>query len=329
MIFALHQKLAQTVQGHFVWRIHADKRCTFLFTILLVALGAGCGNLGSAWAEENCLPAPNARAPQGSHWFFHTDRATQRKCWSLKKEGEAASTGATAVAPATGAKITPDQTLAPPQANGVPSDPAGLRGSLGPAKPDNDSGRREATPNTAWPAPESSAAPKNFAWPEPLPPPQSGAPVGSDTSSSVTGTSPGSATNNPPAETTQMKEDSSAAPPSRKEVESDFMPGTTDPVERVAPYGRIPTGVLFVAAFGLVIAGVFVRRILIKTLQQRRVVGLLQGKSRSNVARAGQRLKSEIITPDDHSTASAMTKDDRYGDESKEALRRLLIILEQ
>ena len=35
------------------------------------------------------------------------------------------------------------------------------------------------------------------------------------------------------------------------------------------------------------------------------------------------------MTPDDHSTASDMTEDARYGDESKEALRRLLITLEQ
>src|SRR5271157_5369068 len=138
----------------------------FLFAMLLVALGAGCGNPGYASAEENCLPAPNARAPQGSHWFFHTDRATQRKCWSLKKEGEAASTGAAAVAPATGVKMTPDRTLAP-QTQGVPSDPAGSRGSLGPAQPDNDAGRRAAIPNTAWPAPASPAVPNNFAWPEP------------------------------------------------------------------------------------------------------------------------------------------------------------------
>ena len=304
------------------------KGALLLFAILLVALGAGRGNPGYAWAEENCLPAPNARSPQGSHWFFHTDRASQRKCWSLKKEGEAASTGAAAVAPATGAKITPDQTLAP-KANGVPSDPAGLRGSLGPAKPDNDAGHREATPETTWPAPASPAAPNNFAWPGPLPPPQNGAAVGSDTPSSVTVTSPGSASSNAAAATTQTKEEFSAAAPSRKEDESNFMPGTTDPAERVVPYGRIPTGVIFVAAFGLVIAGVFVRRMLINALHRRRVAGLLQGKSRSNVAGAGKRLKSEIMTPDDHSTASDMTKDARYGDESKEALRRLLITLEQ
>src|SRR5260370_1822810 len=32
---------------------------------------------------DNCLTAPKSSAPTGSHWYYHTDRATQRKCWYL------------------------------------------------------------------------------------------------------------------------------------------------------------------------------------------------------------------------------------------------------
>src|SRR5262249_55858126 len=27
---------------------------------------------------------PSSSAPDGSHWYYHTDRATQRKCWYLR-----------------------------------------------------------------------------------------------------------------------------------------------------------------------------------------------------------------------------------------------------
>jgi hypothetical protein len=36
-------------------------------------------------AAETCLAAPAQPAPQGSHWYYRLDRATQRKCWRLVK----------------------------------------------------------------------------------------------------------------------------------------------------------------------------------------------------------------------------------------------------
>ncbi len=38
----------------------------------------------NAAANDDCLTAPNSRAPEGSHWYYHTDRAKQRKCWHLR-----------------------------------------------------------------------------------------------------------------------------------------------------------------------------------------------------------------------------------------------------
>jgi hypothetical protein len=37
----------------------------------------------SSGAAETCLAAPSAPAPQGSHWYYRLERATQRKCWRL------------------------------------------------------------------------------------------------------------------------------------------------------------------------------------------------------------------------------------------------------
>jgi hypothetical protein len=42
--------------------------------------------VGSARAEDNCLAAPNARAPSGSHWRFHKDPIKKSKCWYLRTE---------------------------------------------------------------------------------------------------------------------------------------------------------------------------------------------------------------------------------------------------
>src|SRR5262249_24455591 len=50
------------------------------FVAILLAWGV---ELRAARADD-CLAQPRPRAPEGSHWYFHTDRATQRKCWYLR-----------------------------------------------------------------------------------------------------------------------------------------------------------------------------------------------------------------------------------------------------
>lgn len=39
--------------------------------------------VGTARAAD-CLAAPDSSAPPNSHWYYHTDRTTQRKCWYLR-----------------------------------------------------------------------------------------------------------------------------------------------------------------------------------------------------------------------------------------------------
>ena len=41
-----------------------------------------------ARAAAACNAAPKPTAPQGSHWYYRTDRASQRKCWYLAPEGQ-------------------------------------------------------------------------------------------------------------------------------------------------------------------------------------------------------------------------------------------------
>jgi hypothetical protein len=44
-----------------------------------LALGAG-----TASAAVECLTEPNRDPPEGSHWFYRVDRATDRRCWYLR-----------------------------------------------------------------------------------------------------------------------------------------------------------------------------------------------------------------------------------------------------
>ncbi|KIZ47567.1 MULTISPECIES: hypothetical protein [Rhodopseudomonas] len=37
-----------------------------------------------ALAADECLAKPNAPAPQGSHWYYRTDRTQNRKCWYVR-----------------------------------------------------------------------------------------------------------------------------------------------------------------------------------------------------------------------------------------------------
>jgi len=41
-------------------------------------------------AAGDCAAAPNATAPQGSHWYYRLDRTTKRKCWYIAAQGNAA-----------------------------------------------------------------------------------------------------------------------------------------------------------------------------------------------------------------------------------------------
>jgi hypothetical protein len=45
-------------------------------------------------AADDCLAAPKGAAPQGQHWSYHVDRASKKKCWHLRAEGNKAAQSA-------------------------------------------------------------------------------------------------------------------------------------------------------------------------------------------------------------------------------------------
>ena len=64
-----------------------------LFATLLTS-GAVVAAPANTTPADNCLAAPNTAAPPGHHWYYRTDRATQRKCWYVRAPGQPAQQAA-------------------------------------------------------------------------------------------------------------------------------------------------------------------------------------------------------------------------------------------
>lgn len=50
----------------------------------------GASLLAGGAAAADCLAEPNSAAPENSHWYYRTDKTTQRKCWYLRAGDNAA-----------------------------------------------------------------------------------------------------------------------------------------------------------------------------------------------------------------------------------------------
>ncbi|MGN1288066.1 MAG: hypothetical protein ACI4XG_16020, partial [Bradyrhizobium sp.] len=104
----------------------------------------------AAKTADTCQSAPKGTAPAGSHWFYHLDRSTQKKCWYLgdarnkvvaKPATAQQQPAAAAQDTATAADATPPQSQ---PATVVP--PPAMRKSV-------------ANAHAEWPSPQASAAP--------------------------------------------------------------------------------------------------------------------------------------------------------------------------
>ena len=45
-------------------------------------------SLHAASAGDECLTEPKGPSPQGKHWYYHTERGTQRHCWYLRGQDD-------------------------------------------------------------------------------------------------------------------------------------------------------------------------------------------------------------------------------------------------
>lgn len=95
------------------------------FAVLLLLWDSGIGVPARA---DDCLTAPGSSTPQGSHWYYRTDRAKGQKCWYLRPLGEPAQQPAaqdeSAPAVHTGAVETPATKFTPTLTEAGDSAPA-------------------------------------------------------------------------------------------------------------------------------------------------------------------------------------------------------------
>src|SRR5271167_4802398 len=75
--------------GTMLGQIPRPFRSIALVAALLIS-GVGVTVPSATARADDCLIAPNSAAPQGSHWYYRLDRATQRKCWYVRAPGQPA-----------------------------------------------------------------------------------------------------------------------------------------------------------------------------------------------------------------------------------------------
>ncbi len=98
------------------------------FVATLLVSGVGIGVPANIARADHCLSAPNSLAPQGSHWYYQLDWATQRKCWYLRAFRRPAQQAA---ASATSARVTPAHSMPAPSGPVPAADGAPMSASPG------------------------------------------------------------------------------------------------------------------------------------------------------------------------------------------------------
>ncbi len=66
----------------------AAKFVSAIFASVLAGASLVAISPDAAPAADDCLAAPKAETPEGSHWYYRIDHATKRHCWYLRAEGE-------------------------------------------------------------------------------------------------------------------------------------------------------------------------------------------------------------------------------------------------
>ena len=316
-------------------------------------------------AAETCLAAPSGKAPAGSHWHYHTDPATQGKCWHLTTDAGAAQkpatqetteTGTAATAtPAAGESATQDATAARP---------ARAKSSSKPARGNTQNGHQARTPNGAQGgsaqganAPRANAQGANTQggsqdaraqhqagdaaapWPDP-PRPQAGggevpwpdpAPLAAGATQQAAGSAPSAAAtaaDNGPATQPSAAQPSAmqAATPSGDQAAANGQAAASPTAAAASDNDEMPLGLLAALAGCMLVAGVLVRRI-VKALFARRANVVAERREPSlQTSAAGERPKAEP-----HTLQPGLSPDwvERLDQDVQSELRNLLRTLEQ
>lgn len=260
--------------------------------LLVMIAGTGFGSR-PALAQEPCLTAPNAPASAGSHWYYHTDPSTQRRCWYMRPRDQATE-------PAPRQSAAGPAPIAKPVARTAPAlavpDPAAWA---------NPADQPDAA-NVAWPAPPPPPPPPqppsaddaptsdagdgaNVAPPAPPPPPPAPAdvaPANSENASSADSPPPPAAASAPAVANPQSAE-STALSPAAAAASGQGEQHVTAASEKdkpAAPPSKVAIVFLLAGLMGLLLAGLVLRAMVAMTLRA------LMGRREIKVARQEPRL---------------------------------------
>jgi hypothetical protein len=263
--------------------------------ILLVALlGAGLG-AGFARAQNACLGAPNAPAPPGSHWYYRTDQSAQHKCWYVRPLDQAI-------------QATPAQ-----------EKPAAAIAAAGAA-------RATASDGAHWTDPPPSVDTSTMSWPDPpsLPAPP---PVGDAGATHVLPPSTDTPTQGATAGSTSAVQNTHSAPAVAKvdEHRSNEQPAgkkAADPAKPTAPQRNTSAGMIWAGVIALLIAGIFLRRAVTKSLGGRRATKAARREPHLIETIAAQRPMPTLLRHSPSLVPGHAEADHRIG-EVEDALRKL------
>ncbi len=319
-------------------------RLTPVVAMLLAALVDGSLNTRHVLAEDNCLSAPNARAPQGSHWYYRTDPVKQSKCWYLRTEGPAAQKPAAQETTETkfgveGLAATPSKSvsdqlgpssleLRPAQAAQAADKPTKMNIPNN-TQPNRQAADARAWPNppvpaaakVAWPDPPAPTAANNVAWPEP-PSPGALSPVRGSAQEVTAENAP--ATTGTPEEDIKQPQEVPTHSIKRTGDDAESNGYIAEPKTPLVTQKEMPMSMLLAFGIGLVIAGLVMRLVVRAVFERRPTVKLKRREAVSSTSIASQRTLPTFgdLAPE---SDAAVHLDNNV----KESLRKLLKVLEQ
>jgi hypothetical protein len=327
--------------GMGVWDMTA-KAGLIPVAVALVAVLAGTGfATDSARAEGPCLEAPNAPAPQGSHWYYHTDQSTQRKCWYVRAQDQPAQTqpgqqtpdsaGAAAGAAAAPSTAQADHTASDRLAHRVQAALAAK--SANTSQPSAQSGPRAVgkpiTDTAAWtdPTPPASAV----AWPDPPSAPVDAAMGQAGQFAADTAAQGATAGGTLAVESTHPTLE--MALPAATAADDGLNAKAPDkaaanPGNLAASQDDMPTGIILAGAIALLIAGMFMRRAITRAFARRHPVHIERREPVLIESTAVKRPTPALLA---HSPTLVPDHDglDHRIDEVEDALRKLARRLRQ
>jgi len=257
------------------------------FLVFLVAALLVSG-LSTSWAEETCLLAPNARAPQGSHWYYRTDPTSQNKCWHLRAEGQTdeqpiqqqkpEQAGASAAAaPPPLPRPAPNGLRQRPKS--VPTDQARTGASVGivdPGATQSGAGPRGGLSGgtVAWPPPPARATNTNVWGDAPSGTVTAPAPSPATSDNTLAPPSiqpPDAAKRNAGAEA-PLKEKPNASQKQRRLASDNAELEKEVPADNEASYKESSLAMLFIVVAGIIVVGIFIRVLVRMAFARRKTI---------------------------------------------------------